>query len=94
MSYSFVYRVYIFENESVEKVQFSDAIVFLGIETYKHFEIEIYQSKEMKSLVDMMQLYKEVINLRGDFALPEFFFNGQLLPDSEKLFITFMDLEI
>jgi len=91
MSYSFVYRVYIFENETVEKVQFPDDIIFLGIERYKHFEIEIYQCKEMKSLVDMMHLYKELISVRGDVALPEFFFNGQLLPDSEKLFTTFMD---
>lgn len=84
--YSFVYRKYIFEKETVTKHDFPDNVILLAVEKYRYFVIEIYQSKEINSLIKTLQLYNELIGVTGDFALPEIYFNGALLPDSEMLY--------
>lgn len=70
---------------------FPDSVILTAIEKYKDFEIEIYQCKEIKSLIKTLELYKEIITLTQSFALPEIFFNGELLPDSENIYNTFIN---
>jgi len=84
--YSFVFRRYIFEKEKIIEVNFPDSVILTTVEKYRHFVIEIYQSKEIGSLIETLELYRDIINLTGDFALPEIYFSGIHLPDSENLY--------